>query len=205
MSFRLQIQWLTCVVLCATAGMAHAYECGVKSPRLLALGDDAYYEGTSVSESNSESISAVPIEVQSNLILATIDRARFKSGTGVRYKCSGLKGDTSVQRSEFRLRDISVNQQDEEIILKAFEDHRKSLTAKSARLFISLLEHEVDIISDNELTAHSRQRQFNNRTRFSFFRESELKAVRDDSRITLTQTFWINGELVETTVWQLDS
>lgn len=204
MSSQSFVRSLALVGLLGATGIAHAYECGVKSPRLLALGD-AYYDVGPTRNDDGEVNRARPIKDQSHTILKTLDRARFRTGSGTRFECSGKKNDTSVRRSDFTLRDISVRKRTEDFILGAFEDNRESRTVKPRSLFISLLEHEITIVNENELTAHRRQRQRNIQTGFTFFRESELNAVRNESGITLTQTLWMNGELVGTTTWQLDS
>ena len=198
------VRSLALVGLLVASGVANAFECGVKSPRMLALGD-AYYDLGPVRNDDGKVNRAKPIEDRSNALLKTLDRSRFRSGSGTRYVCSGRQYDNTARRSEFKLRDISVRHSTFDFILHAFEDDRETRTVRPNSLFISLLDHELTIVSENELSAHRRQRHFNQQTGFTFFRESELTAVRDESGITLTQTLWVNGELAETTTWQLDS
>ena len=204
MTSRKIAQSLALVVLLSASGFANAFECGVKSPRMLALGD-AYYNLGPVRNDDGEINRARTIKDRSNKILTDLDRGRFRTGSGTRFECVGRKDDNAVRRSDFKLRDISIRHSSFDFILQAFEDNRESRTVKPRSLFIPLLEHEVTFVNENELTAHRRQRQRNPQTGFTFFRELELTAARNESGITVTQTLWMNGELVEKTTWQLDS
>ncbi len=190
--------------LLGASGVASAFECGVLSPRLLSLGD-AYYDVGPTRDDNGTVNRATPINDWSKGLLKTLDRSHFRGGSGTRYACSGKKNDSTVYRSEFELNEISVRQNKYDFILRAFEDDRESKTVRANTLHIPLFEHELTFVNKNELIAHRRQRHFNQQTGFTFFREIELKAVRNRSGITLTQTLWMNGELAETTTWELEN
>lgn len=182
---------------------AQAHECGDTSPRLLALGD-AYYDVKPARKPDGTIYKADSIDKQTNSLLKALDRKKFRSGSGARFECAA-RGSDQIRRSEFELRDISILTAHQDLILKALEDDHESRTVRANSLYLSLREHEVNIISDHELLISSRQRQRNINTGFTFFRESELSAVQNASGITLTQTFWVNGQLAGTTTWQLDS
>jgi len=204
MSFNLKTHSLLLAGLLSVSGFAQAYECGVKSPQLVSLGD-AYYDIGPTRDKHGRVIKSVPIDDRSNELLTALARDNFRHGSGVHYECFGTEKAPRVERSEFELSDISIYQRSEDFILRAIEEDHERRTLRPRRLFLSLLDHEIDIVSDNELSAYRKLRQFNKKTGFSFLRESFIEVTRDETGITLAQTIWMNGYLAGTTYWLLES
>jgi len=102
MSFNSVTQSLALVGLLGFTGVASAYECGVKSPRFLELGD-AYYETGPTRDINGKLVKSKRVKERSNKILTALERGKFRTGTGTRIECSGKQNDTQVKRSEFKL------------------------------------------------------------------------------------------------------
>ena len=198
------VRSLALVGLLGASGVANAFECGELSPRLVAMGDAYYNVGLNLQRSGKV-IRAKPMKAWSKTLMKALDHDHFREGSGTRYECSLKKSDSSVHRSNFELNEISVRLGKDDFILRALEENKDARTVKGNSLNIPLLEHELTSVNKNELIAHRRQRHYNEQTGFTFFREIELKAVRSKSGITLTQTLWMNGELAETTIWNLKS
>ena len=198
------VRSLAIVGLLGASGVANAFECGQLSPRLVAMGDAYYNVGLNLQRSGKV-IRAKPMKVWSKTLMKALDQDHFREGNGTRYECSLKKNDSTVYRSNFELNEISVRLGKDDFILRALEENKDARTVKGNSLNIPLLEHELTSINKNELIAHRRQRHYNEQTGFTFFREIELKAVRSKSGISVTQTLWMNGELAETTIWNLET
>ena len=198
------VRSLALVGLLGASGVANAFECGELSPRLVAFGDAYYNVGLNL-QRNGNVIRAKPMKAWSKTLMKALDRDHFREGSGTRHESSLKKNDSTAYRSNFELNEISVRLGQDDFILRALEEDKDARTVKGNSLNIPLLEHELTSINKNELIAHRRQRHYNEQTGFTFFREIELKAVRSKSGISVTQTLWMNGELAETTVWNLES